>query len=115
MNKPCPQKINFCTRQRNDLRLEFIVHDENGDPVDLTDAQEITWQLSRNVGSPVLIEKTLTGASILINTPNSFMLDILDTEIDFSGSHYHEAQIITDLGLEYTAVQGRVRIDRTQI
>lgn len=115
MNKPCPQKINFCTRQRNDLQVEFTVHDEEGNPVDLTDAQEITWQLSQNVGSVALIEKTLTGATITVNTPNSFIFDIADTEIDFSGSHYHEAQIVTDQGFEYTAVQGRVKIDRTQI
>lgn len=115
MNKPCPQKINFCTRQRNDLQIEFFVHDEEGNPVDLTSAQEITWQLSRTVAAPVLIEKTLTGSTITVNTPNSFIFDIADTEIDFFGAHYHEAQIVTDQGFEYTAVQGHVKIDRTQI
>lgn len=115
MRKPCPQKIDFCLRQRNDMQLEFNVHDETGAPVDLTTAQEITWQLSRSVGAPVMIEKTETGGGILVNTPSSFLFDLTDVETDISGSFYHEAQIITDAGLQYTAVQGRVRIDRTQI
>lgn len=115
MSKSCPQKVNFCTRQRNDLQVEFFVYDEEGNPVDLSDVQEITWQLSRNVGGPPIIDKTLTGATITVNTPNSFVFDIADDEIDVSGVHYHEAQIVTSQGFEYTAVQGRVKIERTQI
>lgn len=102
-------------RQGDDLRVIVEVVDQSGTAIDISDATEIVWQLSRTTGSAVLISKTLSGGDLNLSGTTGFFFDLLDTETDLVGSHYHEAELTTDQGLKYTVLRGRVRFERTQI
>lgn len=102
---------NFDLFQGDDLRVIVTVRDQSGQLVDISGAQSIRWAVARSVNAAPEIEKTL-GNGISINSPTSFFFDLeaAETAQLARGSYYHEADAVTDQGLTYTAISGRLFI-----
>lgn len=111
----CFKQTELCIGSGDDLRVIVEVYDESGSLVDISGASGITWSVAPNVNSAAVITKTL-GAGISINTPTSFVFDILPADTSaLQGSYYHEAEIITSGAKTYTAMSGRFLIKPTLI
>lgn len=91
--------------QGDDRRIFIKVRDEKGDPVNISDATQITFAVARSAGSPLLIEKRLTEGDITITGNDDefyFDLEADETGAIARGSYQYEAEVITAGGLVYT-------------
>ena len=90
----------------DDLRVFVSVEDQNGNPVDILEAQSIRWWAARTVNGPPVIQKSLDDG-VTINAPTEFYFDIESSEsAPLSRAYYFEAEVITDEGLTYTVQSG---------
>lgn len=103
---------NFEIVRGNDLRVTTEVRDNFGDPVDLSAATDVTWQVRQRAGLPLVLEKSLANGDFVFPTANSLLFDITNAEsADLSGARYvHELQVTTAGGLIYSVLQGRIRV-----
>jgi len=103
--------------QHGDKRFFMEATDQDGVPIVLSAFSEITFIISRSVNSPILLSKTLTGATITITAGGVFYFDISSTE---SGalptvSLYCEAQLVAATGDKQTVAAGRFLNRNTRI
>ena len=107
---------NFTMFAGDDLQITVPVVDERtGESIDISQATSIKWSLARSVNGPAIIEKTLDNG-ISVNTPTSFLFNIMNTESDpLQGAYHHEAEVVTSQGFVYTVMSGRVTVNRTLI
>ena len=111
----CTIKSDLCLHSGDDLRVVVGVRDQDGQLVDITNVQSITWSLSNSPTTAAIITKTL-GAGISIASPTTFVFDLVPADTSaLNGSYYQEAEIITSSGLTYTVMNGRVIIKPTLI
>ena len=107
--------VNLRMFQGDDLRVICTVRDQTGQLVDISNAQSIRWQAAPRVNDAPVIEKSL-GNGLSISSPTGFTFDITSAEsAPLSGQYYHEAEVVTDQGLTYTALFGTLIIDRALI
>lgn len=100
-------------KQGNDLRVIVRVLDQNGIPVDISGATQITWAVADTVDATTnTLTKTMTGGDITITGVDGFTFDI--TQADSAAlalqSYYHEALVITAGGEAYTSLTGSLTI-----
>jgi len=98
----------------DDKTLQVTVQDSSGDPVDITGATAIRWQLSKSATKrPALIEKALLDGVTVISAPGGrfdVTLEPEDTE-DLKGDYYHEAELIDSGGRVATVLTGTATIN----
>jgi len=111
---------NFEMYAGNDVELDITLLDEDGGPLDLTDAT-VRWALSSAYDpSAALVTKTSDGMSGILITDAEQGLVIVtllrdDTE-DFGGQPYvHEVAVIDSGGAETTVLTGAVTILKTAL
>lgn len=116
----------------NGLDLIVEVRDDQGELIDISQATDIVWTLSENVGdAPIVTKNLISGVTIASNS--TFIVSILpsDTKLarniywpalsvaNFTGtpnqaqidqSYYHEATVTTADGDVYSVISGRVFI-----
>lgn len=101
----------------DDKLLTVTVTDGEGEPVDLTGAQKIRWQLGKGPGKTPIVEKALGQGIEVTDGPGGIFtvtLDSADTEA-LKGSYYHEAEVIDEDGNVSTVLTGTVTIEATLI
>lgn len=85
--------------------LEFLIDDENGNPLDLSIATDIIWKLANDAGSTPLISKSMNNGIYIL--PQSvevtkgkmqILLSPVDTAL-LNGKFYHEGVIQFGSGL----------------
>ena len=101
------RQFNLEMVQGDDLRIFVKVRDGRGDSVDLTNAQAISYAVSRGFNDPLLVVRTL-GEGIALQAADEFFLDITATNTNSldPGRYRHEAEVITSGGFVYTIFQG---------
>jgi len=113
------------------LRIRVPVTRLDGDPVDVSGAENIIWMCASEVGGPPVLTKEYTAGGITMGGANEFVVTLLgaDTEqltqtvywpdyqsatddrIDrrsIQNSYYHEARVIRSGGAPYTVLSGRL-------
>lgn len=111
----CISNSDLCMHSGDDLQVIIEVRDQDGQLVDISDAQDITWSLSNSPTTAAIVTKSL-GVDISIASPTTFVFDLVPADTSaLNGSYYHEAEIITSSGLTYTVLNGRVTIKPTLI
>jgi len=91
----------------DDLRIIVDVVDQAGDPIDISEAQEITWSVAPSQNKTATVTKTLTGGGIIITNNTGFYFDILGSESSqLNRRNHHEVEIVTAGGQSYTTVYG---------
>lgn len=120
----CISRATLCIGGDNDKRFLFSVYDENGDEVDISDAQEILFTVSDGVivggnltaGGTVRIEKRLSDSEIVIaGTGYQFIVDIepADTDDLVQNNNYWDASVTISSGEVYTVKAGIFRVTQT--
>lgn len=103
----------FSLHAGDSLILDVPVVDEaTGEPLDLTDAQAIRWQLARSVKHPALVEKAVGSGVQVQDAPGGLVAVTLapaDT-VNLSGRYYHEVEVIDAQGHVCTVLAGYVLI-----
>jgi hypothetical protein len=105
-------QTNFELFAGDDQTISITVVDENGDVIDITDVDEITWSLKNSQSDDTAIfEKTLSLAEISLTDPDDGLYDVTigaaDTEL-LSGIYYYES-IVTDVSASsYTTSYGHI-------
>lgn len=107
-------KQNFTVFSGNDITLNVSLLDENTqNPLNITGAQEIRWQLSKRSASPVpLIAKDLNDGIVVVNAGSGIItiaLNGADTE-PLQGVFYHELRIVNAEGKKITLMYGVVEL-----
>ena len=120
MSMPCDPfpHIDLCIDQHGDKRFFIETTDQDNVPLDLSAFSEITFIISANVNSAILLSKTLTGATITITAGGVFYFDISSIESGAlpTGILYCEAQLIaTATGDKQTICAGHFRNQNTRI
>lgn len=103
--------------QHDDQLFRFNVKDQDGVPVDISGATEITFIVAAAVDGAIFITKTLTGSTISIGSDTMFTLSVTDTESGglTPGNHYWEAQITNSSGEKSTVGAGTFTVQDTKI
>jgi len=100
--------------QGNDEVVEVTVRDENKEPVDISGANSIEYQISKDGSSEVSKTKSGGGITVTDGTDGKFEVSIASSDTSsLSGSFDHEAEI--DLGDISTLFQGSLKIRGTDI
>lgn len=112
----CAKSDIRCLTIGDDLRVFITVNDSQGNPIDITDANSIEYQMFKNYGSPTVITKVL-GTDLVVNGTNQFYFDLTaaETATLSRGQYKHEAQVITAGNQTYTVVRGTVTMLPQQI
>lgn len=96
----------------DDLEVIVPVRDQQGQLVDISDAQSIKWGVSQSNRSAVLLLKEYPGSGIILLDDSRFKFDVTSAQSSDlgAGRYYHEAEIVTSTGLVYTVLTGSINI-----
>ena len=104
--------------KNNDARLIFTYQDQNGDLLDLTGVQEITFAVFASLGGDLEFIKTLSDGDITIHG-NDYEFSLLVTNSETSAMTtrlaYHECLIVNSEGQQRTVCAGIFRAENTYI
>jgi hypothetical protein len=100
----------------DDAEIAFRVTDTDGDEVDLSNAQEITWLYAESeYGDSSLAEKTQSGGGISVDDAGGdlsqqsrVVVSVAGSDTDGNGgdTYYHELEITDASGDKETAAKG---------
>lgn len=98
----------FDIYQGNDLRVEIVIKEYDLTEATLPTGCEVHWGLYELGDDTVVLSETLDDTD---REENVFSFDLVpvDTE-ELSGTYYHEAKLVTDVGNVYTLFVGSVNI-----
>ena len=113
----CIQKISLCIGQANDKGFLFTAYDQDGALLDVSAANEITFIVSDQVTSAILLTKTLSGGTVTLNNAHQFSIDITSAESGALpvGALYCEVGLVNSGGDKYTLGAGPFKVQDTRI
>ena len=120
----CVSRGLVCVAKGNSKLVTFVVSNQDGDPVDLSSADEIEFIVATGItlggqtqaGGIELFVKRLTDGDIIIGgSGDSFTVDItpLDSVLPVNRLNYYEANVTTAAGDVYTVSAGIYQADAT--
>lgn len=111
------QTASITIPQHDDYRLYFQVVDENGAAVDISQSNEIVFEVANSVIEPTEIyQKTLGAAQINFQNNSTIYIDLTDTETGLTtGSYYFELRLTNSGGKNSTVLKGTLTIEDTRI
>jgi hypothetical protein len=93
-------KNNFPMYAGDTLSIVITVLDDAGEPVDLSDATSIRWQMATSIraAEPLVVKELGDGIELVDDTTSDFEVSLLseDTENIAAGTYYHEAEVILE-------------------
>lgn len=103
--------------QGDDIRIIVTVRNQDGQLVNISDVEEITYVIAKRYkGEPAVI-KTLTGGGIAITGLNTFNFNVTSADSNSldTTNYLQECEIVVSGGFTYTALQGRFTVLRQVI
>lgn len=111
--------MGFSVYQGNDIAVTTTVQDSEGNPVDISGANEIILVITESGDSTSTehLRKTLTGGGLTILNSTDFQFDLSDAETGnlAVGSYYVEAELTNSNGKIYTILQSGLTINSTYL
>lgn len=109
----------FVTYQGDDVSPIFTVRDANGNPIDISAVQNITWMAKLNIDSDPEITKTKQAGQIVFVTNGAdgkFQVLILAADTQpLSGFYIHQASIKDQAGNVSTVSVGRLQVGQPPV
>lgn len=99
--------MSFSVNKGNDLRVIVPVADNDGVPVDISGALEITVVIADTLDAETArLTKVLTGGDITIVNTTDFMFDLPAAETAGLpvGNYYVEGKLVNSAGKQYTVL-----------
>jgi hypothetical protein len=97
----------------NDIFFDAsFVSEADGEPIDLSGAQRLTYALSKKPNGTAIISKEIGSSLVIVNAPLGYVhvfLSAAETE-PLSGEYYHEMRLVNSLGKKVTVMYGAVNV-----
>ena len=94
--------------------LTILISDQAGDPVDVSDADSITYSIFSS-SATAKATKTLADGITVVTSTVTVALAPADTAALSAGEYTHELQVVTAALEVYTAMQGKLTVRRSYI
>lgn len=111
----CVSTPKICIPQGDERALEFTVTDADGNPADLSGANQIELAISRRVNSPTLLSYTLTGGALTIAANHILRATVTGAQSAglTPGSNYYEIKLTNASGQARRLAAGILHIQDT--